>query len=75
MPARSTSAAQDGGGEVVRPDAGERAAVAADRRPDGLDDPGFAEGTVRGLGVMRLMVARLTRQGGSPLGHLTQRVR
>ena len=35
--------AQDGGGEIVRPDARERAAVAADRRADGLDDPGLAE--------------------------------
>ena len=38
--------AQDGGGEIVRPDARERAPVAADRRADGLDDPGLAERTV-----------------------------
>ena len=31
-------------GEVVRADARERPAVAADRRPDGLDDPGLANG-------------------------------
>ena len=42
--------AQDERGEVVRPDAGERAAVAADRRADGLDDPGLAKRTV-GLGL------------------------
>ena len=39
--------AQDRGGQVVGPDAGERAAVATDRGPDGLDDPGFAQGTVQ----------------------------
>ena len=32
--------------QVVGSDARERAAVAADRRPDGLDDPGLADGTV-----------------------------
>ena len=46
MPARSTTAAQDRGGQVVGPDARQGAAVAADRGPDGLDDPGFAEGAV-----------------------------
>ena len=39
--------AQDRGGEVVRPDARERAAVATDGRADRLDDPGFAERAVR----------------------------
>ena len=33
--------------EVVRPDARERAAVAADRRADGLDDPRLANGSAR----------------------------
>ena len=39
--------AQDDGREVVRADARERAAVAADRRADGLDDPGLADRSVR----------------------------
>ena len=39
--------AQDGCGEIVRSDSGQRAAVAADRGADGLDDPGFAERAVR----------------------------
>ena len=39
--------AQHGRGEVVRPNGCQGAAVAADRRPDGLDDPGLAEGSVR----------------------------
>ena len=38
--------AQDRGGQVVRPDAGQGAAVATDRGPDRLDDPGFTKGTV-----------------------------
>ena len=50
--------AQHGGGEVVRPDARERAAVAADRRADGLDDPGLADGAFESR-VMRSMVATL----------------
>ena len=37
--------AQDERREVVRPDARERAAVAADRRADGLDDPRLADGS------------------------------
>ena len=36
--------AQHERGEVVGADAGERAAVATDRGPDGLDDPGLADG-------------------------------
>ena len=36
---------QHSGGQVVRPDARERAAVAADRRADRLDDPGLASRT------------------------------
>ena len=42
--------AQDGRGEVVGADGRERAAVAADRRPDGLDDPGLAKRAGSGLG-------------------------
>ncbi len=38
---------QHGGGEIVGPDARQGAAVAADRRPDRLDDPGFANGALR----------------------------
>ncbi len=38
--------AQDRGGQVVGPDAGQGAAVATDRGPDRLDDPGFTKGTV-----------------------------
>ena len=38
--------AQDRGGQVVGPDARQGAAVAADGRPDGLDDPRFAQGTM-----------------------------
>ena len=34
-------------GEVVGADARQGAAVAADRRPDGLDDPGLAQGSVQ----------------------------
>ena len=37
---------QGRGREVVGSDGGERPAVAADRRADGLDDPGFSEGAV-----------------------------
>ena len=37
--------AQDERGEVVRPDARERAAVTPDRRADGLDDPRLADGS------------------------------
>ncbi len=37
---------QHGGGEIVRPDTRQGAAVAADRGPDRLDDPGFADGSL-----------------------------
>ena len=42
-----------GGGEVVGADPGERAAVAPDRRSDGLDDPGLAQGSVEVAGHAR----------------------
>ncbi len=46
---------QHGGGEVVRPDGGEGAAVAADRRADGLDDPGIAQRTMQVSGHARIV--------------------
>ena len=46
--------AQDGGREVVRPDAGQRPAVPADRRSDGLDDPGLADGSLLSRVIGRL---------------------
>ena len=39
--------AQDRGGQVVRADAGQGAAVATDGGPDRLDDPGFTKGTIQ----------------------------
>ena len=62
--------AQHDGGQIVRPDPGKGAAVTADRRPDGLDDPGFAEGTVRVAGHGAIVAATsgpgVRRQGGAP---------
>ena len=70
MPVRSTIARDHDRREVVGPDARERAAVAADGRADGVDDPGLAERSVEipshGPIVAREPSARARRRGGMP---------
>ena len=47
MPDRSTTARMTQRREVIRSDGGQRAAVAADRGPNGLDEPRLADGAPR----------------------------
>ena len=71
MPGALDDRAQDGRGEIVGSDARERAAVAADRSADRLDDPGLAERAVRVSGHGSIVGARRRRLWQSASAGLT----